>query len=70
MVRIVKFKVRFVLLEDRRSKGVSSLGIANRCYSGLCQVGTCYEQTIGATIYAYCQCTPGYRGIQCNQCLN
>ncbi|CAF1169693.1 unnamed protein product [Rotaria sordida] len=42
-------------------------GIQNRCYAGLCQAGTCYEQVIGASTYAYCQCTPGYRGITCNQ---
>ncbi|CAF1046582.1 unnamed protein product [Rotaria sp. Silwood1] len=42
-------------------------GIRNRCYAGLCQSGTCYEQETGATTYAYCQCTPGWRGITCNQ---
>ena len=48
---------------------LNKLGIANRCYTGLCQAGTCFEQTVGATTYAHCQCTPGYRGITCNQCL-
>jgi hypothetical protein len=44
-------------------------GIQTRCVTGLCQFGTCYEQTIGASTYAYCQCTPGYYGTTCNQCL-
>ncbi|CAF1071285.1 unnamed protein product [Adineta steineri] len=43
-------------------------GITNRCYAGLCQTGTCYEQTVGITTYAFCRCQPGCRGIQCNQC--
>jgi len=43
-------------------------GIVGRCYQGLCLAGSCYEQTIGASTYAYCQCTPGYTGITCNQC--
>lgn len=56
-------------LEIRIRNMCCKLGIQNRCYAGLCQAGTCYEQTIGITTYAYCQCTPGYLGIQCNQCL-
>ncbi|CAF2997008.1 unnamed protein product [Rotaria sp. Silwood2] len=43
-------------------------GIQNRCYPGLCQAGICYEQAIGSSNYAYCQCTPGWTGITCNQC--
>ncbi|CAF3306559.1 unnamed protein product [Rotaria socialis] len=43
-------------------------GILGRCSPGLCQVGTCVEQTIGSSTHAYCQCAPGYRGITCNQC--
>jgi hypothetical protein len=46
---------------------LNKLGIQNRCYAGLCQVGTCYEQTIGTATHAYCQCSPGYRGLTCNQ---
>jgi hypothetical protein len=44
------------------------LGIAARCATGVCQVGTCVEQTIGTSIYAYCYCTPGWTGVTCNQC--
>ncbi len=47
----------------------TKLGIQTRCAAGVCQFGTCYEQTIGISTYAYCQCTPGYTGTTCNQCL-
>ncbi len=67
MVQIVKFKVGlFISIKIEFS---NHLGIQNRCYAGLCQVGTCYEQTNGISTYAYCQCASGYQGITCNQCL-
>ena len=45
-----------------------SSGTSGRCSSGLCQSGTCFERAIGSTVYAYCQCSPGYTGISCSQC--
>ncbi len=57
MVSIVKSKVCYFL----------SLLIQTRCSTGLCQAGTCYEQAVGASIRAYCQCMPGYAGVTCNQ---
>lgn len=71
MVQIVKFKVTiiFLLIHLIIYSQISSLAVQNRCNAGVCLAGTCYEQTIGASTYAYCQCTPGYRGVNCNQCL-
>lgn len=35
----------------------------------MCQAGTCVEQTIGASQFAYCHCNPGWTGQTCNQCM-
>ncbi|CAF0728861.1 unnamed protein product [Adineta ricciae] len=43
-------------------------GISARCATGVCQAGTCVEQTIGASLFAYCHCNPGWTGQTCNQC--
>ena len=43
-------------------------GTSGRCASVVCQSGTCFENTIGASTYAYCQCNPGWTGARCEQC--
>ncbi|CAF3703948.1 unnamed protein product [Rotaria sordida] len=43
-------------------------GTATRCATGVCQAGACVEQTLGATVYAYCYCNPGWTGARCDQC--
>jgi len=48
---------------------LNSSGIAARCTTGLCLSGTCIEQTIGASQFAYCYCNPGWTGTNCNQSL-
>ncbi len=45
------------------------LGTPARCANGVCQAGTCFEQTIGSTIFAYCNCNPGWAGRSCELCL-
>jgi hypothetical protein len=68
VVSIVKSKVCYFLsLLIRKISFFTKLGIQTRCSTGLCQVGTCYEQAVGASIRAYCQCMPGYAGVTCNQ---
>ena len=43
-------------------------GTPARCANAICQGGTCFEQTIGTTIYAYCNCRPGFTGRSCELC--
>ncbi|CAF3420099.1 unnamed protein product [Rotaria socialis] len=42
-------------------------GTVGRCVLGLCQYGTCVENTIGTAVHAYCHCNPGWTGMKCNQ---
>jgi hypothetical protein len=63
----VNFKVSYEHVFDSL-KIFYYLGIATRCYAGLCQAGVCVDQTIGASVYAYCHCNPGYTGTTCEQC--
>ncbi len=68
MVSVVKSKVRYYLsLLALKISFFTKLGLQARCAAGLCQAGTCYEQTVGASIRAYCQCMAGYTGATCNQ---
>ncbi|CAF0995113.1 unnamed protein product [Adineta steineri] len=41
-------------------------GIATRCATGLCQSGTCVEQSVGTSLFAYCHCNPGWSGPTCS----
>lgn len=71
LVLIVNFKVvrDFKLFLIFNNLFFENQGRPLRCAPGVCQAGTCVEQTIGASTHAYCQCIPGYRGINCNECL-